>query len=110
MITDISANEITALVKQDFDIAQQDEPMTEQALLDMLTKEVGLMIETRIDFLLGLMYRLDIDEYKIQKALSPQAQEQPRVALARLVLERQKQRVWSKKTFKPAKIEDWDDF
>ena len=43
-----------------------------------------------MDFLLSLMYRLDIDEHKINLALSPKAIVPPNVGLAHLILERQK--------------------
>jgi hypothetical protein len=108
MNTDTS--EITALVKKDFELSATQESLSEEQLLEMLSDEVALMIETRLDFLLGLMYRLDIDERKIEKVLSFGNEEPANVGLARLILERQKQRIWSKKTFKADKIEDWDDF
>ncbi len=106
----INTSEITDLVKKDFELSQSETPMSEEELLDMLTEEVGLMIETRLDFLLGLMYRLDIDEMKIRKALAFGNEDPPNLSLAKLILQRQKQRVLSKKMYKTAPIEGWDEF
>jgi hypothetical protein len=106
----LETTEITDLVRKDFELTQNDAALSEEELLHFLSEEVALMMETRMDFLLGLMYRLDIDEGKINRALSPISIEAPNVALAKLILERQKQRVLSKKMYKTEKIEGWDDF
>ena len=105
---EINTSEITDLVKKDFELSPSDTPMSEDELLNLLSEEVGLMIETRLDFLLGLMYRLDIDEMKIRKALAFGNEDAPNIALAKLILQRQKQRVLSKKMYKTAPIEGWE--
>ena len=105
---EINTSEITDLVKKDFELSPNDAPMSEDELLHLLSEEVGLMIETRLDFLLGLMYRLDIDEMKIRKALAFGNEDAPNISLAKLILQRQKQRVLSKKMYKTAPIEGWE--
>ena len=105
---EINTSEITDLVKKDFELSPSDAPMSEDELLNLLSEEVGLMIETRLDFLLGLMYRLDIDEMKIRKALAFGNEDAPNISLAKLILQRQKQRVLSKKMYKTAPIEGWE--
>ena len=105
---EINTSEITDLVKKDFELSTNDAPMSEDELLHLLSEEVGLMIETRLDFLLGLMYRLDIDEMKIRKALAFGNEDAPNISLAKLILQRQKQRVLSKKMYKTAPIEGWE--
>ncbi|MBP7184962.1 MAG: hypothetical protein KBA06_05605, partial [Saprospiraceae bacterium] len=62
-----------------------------------------------MDYLLSLMYRLDIDERKINYAISPTASDAPNVGLAKLIIQRQKQRVFTKKTIKPAAIHEEDE-
>jgi hypothetical protein len=91
------------------EVSIKKQPLSEQELFDLLCNEVAIMIETRMDYLLGLMYRLDVEEYKINKALHPTNYEPANVALARLILERQKQRMFTKKHYKPPKIEEgWE--
>lgn len=107
---DVTIDEITDLIQRDFDISRQETMLDEENLLLHLSDEVALMIETRLDYLLGLMYRLDIDEHKISSALAFGNEDPANIALAKLILERQKQRLWSKKTFISPVIEDWEDF
>ena len=65
------------------------------------------MIEYKMDYLLSLLYRLDVLEHKINHVLSPVAIDLPAVGLAKLILERQKLRVATKQEYKP-KMEDDD--
>lgn len=91
------------------EVAQRKVPLTEEDLFAILCDEVALMIETRMDFLLSLMYRLDVEEYKINAVLSPDYPEPANVGLAYLILERQKQRMFTKKHYKPPVIEEgWE--
>lgn len=99
----------TALVIRDFGLEAVDETMSEAQLFELLCNEVAYMIEYRIDFLMSLMYRLDVLEHKINFALSPVAPEPANIGLARLILERQKQRVRTKQVFKQEKPDDLDD-
>ena len=55
------------------------------------------------------MYRLDIDEHKINLALSPKAIVPPNVGLAHLILERQKLRIKIKQKFGKTTLEDLED-
>lgn len=91
------------------EVSIKKQPLNEQELFDLLCNEVAIMIETRMDYLLGLMYRLDVEEHKINKALHLDNPEPANVSLARLILERQKQRMFTKKNYKPPKIEEgWE--
>lgn len=97
----------TALVVKDFGLAKAT-PLTEEELLDAIAKRVAEMMEENKDLLLSYMYRLDIDEGKIHFALSPLANEPAHFALARLILNRQKQRAFTKLSYTPPKLEDWE--
>ena len=83
--------------------------VTEEELFRMLAEQIEFLIENRMEFLLSLMYRLDIDEAKVNYALSPFSPEPPHEGIARLVLERQKQRAWTKLHYQPPPLdEDWE--
>lgn len=88
------------------EIAQKRVLMTEEDLFELLCDEVGIMIETRMDYLLSLMYRLDVLEKDINEVLSPGYPEAANVGLARLILIRQKQRMATKRSYKPPVIEE----
>jgi len=99
----------TELIIRDFEIEVGEKELTEQELFDMLCDQVAYMMEYRLDFLLSLMYRLDIDEYKINQAISPKALIAPNVGLAHLILERQKLRIKIKTEYgkKDLDKDDW---
>lgn len=100
-----------SLIARDFELELgEEEALSEEQLFQILSDQIAYMIEHRIDFLLSLMYRLDVAESKISQALSPGAAEPANIALAHLVLERQKQRILTKQQYKQDEIPDWEDF
>ncbi len=96
------------LIARDFELEAQEETLSEDVLLSLLADQIAYMIEARMEFLLSLMYRLDIDEKKVNEALSPAGEEPANWALARLVLERQKQRAFTKKHYKQGNLDGWE--
>ncbi len=100
--------QLTALVAQDFEPAQTGDILTEEQLLDMLSEQIAWMIEHRLEYLMSLMYRLDVDERKVDRALSPLSEEPAHIALAKLVLERQRQRVFTKGHYKQEDLGMWE--
>ncbi len=95
-----------ALIARDFELEMGDQPMTEEELFKILAEEVAYMIDHRLEFLLSLLYRLDVLEHKIKAALSPLSTLAPNIALAQLIMERQKQRIITKSLYKPKKTDD----
>lgn len=100
----------TALIVRNFELETTEESLSEEELLELLTHQVAYMIEYKMDYLLSLLYRLDVLEHKINHALSPVAIDPPAIGLAKLILERQKQRVATKKEYKPKDedLEGWE--
>ena len=83
--------------------------MTEEELFDILCNEVADMMEHRMEYLLSLMYRLDVLEKDIDKVLTPLYDGPVNVGLARLILNRQKQKILTKKSYVPPIIEEgWE--
>lgn len=105
-----STSELTAeLIRRDFELEGIDGPVDEEALLRLLADHVDYLIQHRMEWLLSLMYRMDVAEDKVQAALSPAAALPANEGLARLILERQKQRVLTKQSYKPDDLgEDWE--
>ena len=85
--------EATELVLRDFELANPGSFFTEEEILAYLAEAIAYMIEHKMDFLLSLLYRLDISENKITFALMSGSEEPANISLARFVWERQKQRV-----------------
>jgi hypothetical protein len=108
METPEATRQLATLLSQDFDIAQGEES-SEEDLLRMLIDHLDFLIDNRMEFLLSLMYRMDIDEAKVQAALLPTAAEPANIGLARLILERQKRRVFTKQHYRPEDLgEEWE--
>lgn len=97
------------LITKNFELEVPDEPISDERLFDILADQIAYMIEFRMEYLLSLLYRNDVLEHKINEALSPANEDPPNIALAKLVMERQKQRVATKKAYKVEPIEDIDE-
>ncbi len=101
----------TELITRDFEIEQSSEDLvSEEQLLDMLAERIAFLIENRMEFLLSLMYRLDVNEAKVHAALSPFAPEPAHIGIAKLVLERQKQRAFTKQHYRQQPLQDIDEW
>ncbi|MFT4666365.1 MAG: hypothetical protein ACI8YQ_000037 [Polaribacter sp.] len=98
----------TELIARDFGLELSDEPLTEEDLLNLVANEVAYMLEHRIDFLMSLLYRLDVLEHKINHVLSPFCTEHANIALAKLIIDRQHKRIISKRQYKQTKPDDME--
>lgn len=97
------------LIAQDFELETvEGESITEEQLLMLLAERMDFLIQNRPEFLFSLMYRLDVDERKVEAALSPFAPEPGHIGLARLVIERQRKRAFTKQFYKQEDLDDLD--
>lgn len=109
MSTPEDLEEAKELLLRDFELAEGDFPIaTEEDLLRLLADQIAQMIEFNLEVLLSNLYRLDVQEDQVNDALSPHCPEPANIALARLVLARQKQRTYTKKHFQQPSLEDLD--
>ena len=83
------------------------EPADEAAMLDLIAARVSELIADEPDLLFSYMYRLDIDQDKIEEALIP-GNEPVEMQLARLILTRQKQRLATNARYKVDPIDGWE--
>ena len=102
--------ETGALVKKDFQLSDAIDGLTEAELLSALSEHIAYMLEYQLEYLLSTLYRMDVIEAKIQAALRPDSPEPTNVEIARLIIERQKQRVFTKQKYKQNQSGDWFDF
>jgi hypothetical protein len=109
-MTDNILQQTTAIIRGPFELESAEEPASEAALLALLTARIEEMLEKRPEYLMSMLYRLDVLEEKIVPVMHPAAPEPPALGLARLVLERQRQRVETKMTIKPEPLKDMDDW
>lgn len=97
------------LIVKDFELVEPERELTEEEFFDFLADHIAYLIEHKLEYLMSLMYRLDINEGKVHFALSPLAPEPANMGIARLVLERQKQRVATKQYYRQVQPDDMDD-
>lgn len=91
---------------EDFDLIGTEQLAGENELLAVLAQRIGEMLEGQPDYLMSLLYRLDVREEKLRPVMDPYAEEPVNFGLARLVLERQKQRAETKRSVKPEPLGD----
>ncbi len=80
--------------------------LDEQALLELFTRRVEEMMDHDLDLLLSSLYRLDVEEHKIQIALRSSAVP-PSQGIAQLIIDRQKEKILTRKIYSSGKNVDW---
>ncbi|MEO1262620.1 MAG: hypothetical protein AAFZ15_27690 [Bacteroidota bacterium] len=91
------------------DLPDSDSAPTEEELFQYLCDKIAWMIEHNMEYLLSLLYRNDVLEHKIHFALSPHEPDPANVALAKLVIERQQQRLETRKKYGPQNADDVEE-
>ncbi len=107
---DKSLKQTAELIVRDFELEPvSEEELGEEELIALLVPRIEWLLEYRTEFLFSLMYRLDVSEAKVNEALSPGAPETAPLGLSRLVIERQKERMATRRAY-PARdlAEDWE--
>lgn len=107
-MTDDILQQTTALIRGPFELENTPPPATEAELLKLVAERIAELLEKQPEYLMSLLYRLDVPETKIHPVMRPDAPEPANYGLARLVLERQKQRAETKRTVKPKPLEDME--
>lgn len=88
-----------AQIIRNFEIEGAGDDVSEDELLDILTGQVEYLMDRRLDYLLSLLYRLDVLEPKIKAVLYNQELIAPARGLAKLILDRQKERVATREKY-----------
>lgn len=102
-------NTSASLIIKEFELENLQEDLSEEELFRQLSDRIAWLIEHNMEYLLSLLYRNDVAEHKIYKALSPFEDAPANEALAKLVLDRQKQRMETKKKYGKQASNDVDD-
>lgn len=87
-----------------------DEQADETALLAAIEERVGELLKEDPDLLFSYLYRLDIPQSAIEFALYESEPLTPQQALAHVILERQRTRMKTKRSYPQKPIEGWDSF
>lgn len=83
--------------------------LSESDLFKAIRERVEYYLEKSPELLMSYLYRLDVLEVKINAVLAPDSVVAPIDGLSNLILERQKERIASKKKYKSAPpIPGWE--
>ena len=101
----------TSLVNVAFDLPEGNRYGNEETLIQILAQRIGDLLQHQPEQLMSLLYRLDVLEEKIFPVMRPDAPEPANIGLARLVVQRQKQRIATKMSVKTTPLtglEGWE--
>lgn len=84
----------------DKDLKIPEDKMSDEDMIHILAEKVQAYLEVNINLLMSYLYRLDVLEKDIKVALSNSSDDAGHYALARLIWDRQKKRMETKKEIK----------
>ena len=82
--------------------------MKEEELLGAIHERVRELMDQDIGLLFSYLYRLDVSESDVKKTMDPNSQVSASLQLAKLIFDRQMQRVRTKRTIVQPPIEGWE--
>ena len=115
-MADPSKKDITIIktwdkIAHDFEIDYPIEKLDEEEhMILAIADRVHSLIRGNLELLMSHLYRLDVDERKIQTMLFGEMEEPVHIGIAKLIWDRQKMRIKTKEEYKQDPIEGWDFF
>lgn len=102
--------EVFKLIARDLGLKREGtNQMSYEELLDMIADRVAQILTTKPEMLFSLLYRLDVSEKKVDEVMKGGRYSVPtNVALAKLIIQRQEERLRTKKQYKQDKIDGWE--
>ncbi len=102
----------TLLLKQDLDRAyglDLGDAATTEVLEALLAEKVNALIQSDFGVLMQLLYRIDVNEKKLRTLLEENTGEDAGRLIARLIMQRQWQKIESRRQYRSDKKEDASD-
>ena len=99
--------QLIEIFAKDFGLEERYE-LTEDEILVILSRRVGELLNSDKDLMLSYLYRLDISMDKIAAVLRVTNIIPAEQSLARLILDRQIERIKTKNKYKQSPIEGWE--
>ena len=85
---------------QKFQLQLSGESYTYQQLLQEIATRINYLITNDFSLLISVLYRLDIPEKKLKQLLSESTKTTAGLIIAKMIIERQLQKIESRKAFK----------
>ena len=99
--------ELTGIIKSHLDIDLDVEDDDYQNLLKMIERRVEELLEKDSGLLFSYIYRLDVSEQMVRQVMTKDDLDSVK-ALAKLIMDRQLQRLHTKKTIVQKPIQGWE--
>lgn len=84
-----------------------EEAKDEAALLKLIALYVQELIDRDFDKLLHTLYRIDIADYKVKRAVEHSAPGDAPNVIAKLILDREKEKIATREKYKSKDGDDW---
>ena len=97
------------LIKQSFELEHHDEIDSREAMIKAIAERVSYWLEYDLEQLFSFLYRMDIDQGKVEHALALGNVVPANIGIAELIFERQVARVETKLKYKQDEIEGLDE-
>jgi len=106
---DTDFDKIRSLISERLDTSKSDDP--EQVFIDMIAKRVAELMESNMELFINHLYRMDVDERKVNRALlhAEKTDETVYHVFAKLIYDRQKERLESRKKYKQSDTDFWSE-
>ena len=97
--------QVITLVNNDFELEDAslqlslDHRQKYERILVLLTAKVEALIDTDIEQLLSLLYKVDVDEAKVKQAIADQEPSLSAEIIAKMIIERELQKVATRKKY-----------
>ena len=99
--------ELSGIIKTQLEIDQVDKENDYQNLLAMIEKRVEELLEKDSGLLFSYIYRLDVSEQLVRQVMTDDDLDSVK-ALSKLIMDRQLQRLHTKKTIVQKPIQGWE--
>ena len=93
-------SQLEKYLQQNFDLPETGGDMDDEAMMISLSGKINDLIQTDFERLVNLLYRIDVDEQKLKELLIDNPNEDAGVIIARLIIERQLQKIKFKEAFR----------
>jgi len=101
-------NIVSQAIHDEIEISDEDIYTDQAELLDVIASRVQELLDTDAGLLFSYLYRLDVSESKVKEIIHNSAQEDTISAIAKLIFDRQLQRVRTKKSYVQKPIQGWE--
>jgi hypothetical protein len=89
-------------------LRNHDNELDEEVLLNAIIEKVEDLLKYDPELLMSHLYRMDVQEKRISKALNSPEGLMPARVIGQLILDRQKERLASKEKYKQKPIDGWE--